>query len=309
MDDRGIDDLDELNDYFMAWAEQVANTRAHAETHQAPIERFGAGHTLSIPPPGLLAEAFRWSVVRRVTKTATVNLFANRYGVDPALVGRTVELHFDPEDLTVIDVFDDGIDTGTATPFVIGRPIHPAVPQAAPAPVVDDGPGIDYMGLVASAHAESLGESSISYRDVRLPDSTTSTTTPPPAVTSRHAARWRRHRRSDLMAGLDVCAAHFGLTRTPFTKTIPAAELFDRAAHGEAVARIHYCINEAALGVIVGDTGAGKTVAVRAAVASLDRTKYTVVYLSNPSGGCRGLYVRHRHRARRNAPVPQGRSD
>ena len=93
------------------------------------------------------------------------------------------------------------------------------------------------------------------------------------------------------MAGVDVWAAHFGLTRTPFTKTIPANKLFDRAAHGEAVARIHYCINEAALGVIVGDTGAGKTVAVRAAVASLDRTKFTLIYLSNPSGGCRGLYV------------------
>ncbi len=93
------------------------------------------------------------------------------------------------------------------------------------------------------------------------------------------------------MAGVDVWAAHFGLTRTPFTKTIPANKLFDRAAHAEAVARIHYCINESALGVVVGDTGSGKTVAVRAAVASLDRTKFTVVYLSNPSGGCRGLYV------------------
>jgi AAA domain len=93
------------------------------------------------------------------------------------------------------------------------------------------------------------------------------------------------------MAGLDVWAAHFGLTRTPFTKTVPANKLFDRAAHAEAVARIHYCINEAALGVVVGDTGAGKTVAVRAAVASLDRTKFTLVYLSNPSGGCRGMYV------------------
>ena len=91
------------------------------------------------------------------------------------------------------------------------------------------------------------------------------------------------------MAGLDVWAAHFGLTRTPFTKTVPANKLFDRAAHGEAVARIHYCINEATLGVVVGDTGAGKTVAVRAAVASLDRTKFTLVYLSNPSGGCRGM--------------------
>ncbi len=56
-----------------------------------------------------------------------------------------------------------------ATPFVIGRHVHPAVPQAAPAPPVDAGPGIDYMGLVHSAHTESLGEGSISYRDVRLP--------------------------------------------------------------------------------------------------------------------------------------------
>lgn len=93
------------------------------------------------------------------------------------------------------------------------------------------------------------------------------------------------------MVALDACAAHFALTRTPFTKTIPANKLFERAAHSEAVARIHYCINEAALGVIVGDTGAGKTVALRGATAGLDRTKHTLVYLSNPSGGCRGLYV------------------
>ncbi len=93
------------------------------------------------------------------------------------------------------------------------------------------------------------------------------------------------------MAGVDVWAAHFGFARTPFTKSVPADKLFERAAHAEAVARVHYCINQSALGVVVGDTGAGKTVAVRAAVASLDRTKFTVIYLANPSGGCRGIYV------------------
>lgn len=169
MEDRGIASFDELNDFFMAWAEQVANARTHAETKQAPIERFLDTHTPSIPPPATLAEAFRWSVVRRVTKTATISLFANRYQVDPALIGRSIELRFDPEDLTRIDVFDHGIPAGVATPFVIGRHVHPAVPQAAPPPAEDAGPGIDYMGLVASAHAESLGEGSISYRDVRLP--------------------------------------------------------------------------------------------------------------------------------------------
>jgi type II secretory pathway predicted ATPase ExeA len=93
------------------------------------------------------------------------------------------------------------------------------------------------------------------------------------------------------MAGADIWASHFGFTRTPFTKSVPADKLFERSGHAEAVARVNYCINHSALGVVVGDTGAGKTVAVRAAVAGLDRTKYTVVYPANPSGGCRGLYV------------------
>jgi putative transposase len=169
MEDRGIGGFEELNDMFMAWAEQVANARTHAETKQAPIERFLANYTPAIPPPAVLAEAFRWSLTRRVTKTATVNLLGNRYQVDPALIGRTVELRFDPEDLTGIDVYDHGIGAGIAAPFVIGRHVHPAVPQAAPPPPVDPEPGIDYMGLVAAAHTETLGEGSISYRDVRLP--------------------------------------------------------------------------------------------------------------------------------------------
>ena len=45
---------------------------------------------------------------------------------------------------------------------------------------------------------------------------------------------------------------HFGFTRTPFGKNIPAAQLFVREAHAEAVARIHHCVQESALGVITG---------------------------------------------------------
>jgi len=40
---QGIESLDQLNDWFAAWAEQVANRRVHAETGQAPIDRFCAG--------------------------------------------------------------------------------------------------------------------------------------------------------------------------------------------------------------------------------------------------------------------------
>ncbi len=110
-------------------------------------------------PPGrprtLLREAFRWSVTRRVTRTATVPLEGNAYAVDPALAGRRVELRYDPEDLTRIDVFLDGKPAGAATPFITRRHVHRAVPQAArpdPAPT-----GIDYLGLVAAAHDEEAG--------------------------------------------------------------------------------------------------------------------------------------------------------
>jgi len=86
-------------------------------------------------------------------------------------------------------------------------------------------------------------------------------------------------------------AAHFGLSRTPFGKSIPARDLFARQAHAEAIARISFCVVESALGVVTGDVGAGKTVALRAAVAGLDPTRHQVIYIANPAFGTRGLYV------------------
>jgi putative transposase len=152
---QGIDSLEALNDLFVAWAETVANRRTHAETGQAPIERFEAAGPHRAADPDRLREAFRWSVTRKVTRTATVPLEGNQYSLDPALVGRRVELRYDPEDLARLDVFYEGKAAGVATPFVIGRHTHRAVPQAArPAPTPT---GIDYLGLVAAAHEEAAG--------------------------------------------------------------------------------------------------------------------------------------------------------
>ena len=84
---------------------------------------------------------------------------------------------------------------------------------------------------------------------------------------------------------------HFGFTRTPFSKTLAPAELFSRQAHQEAVARILHCIAESAVGVVTGEVGAGKTVAARAARASLDPSRHALIYIPNPAIGTRGLYV------------------
>jgi putative transposase len=152
---QGISSLDELNDLFFAWAEQVANRRVHAETGETPISRFERTGSHRQVDPEQLREAFRWSVTRRVTRTATVPLEGNSYGVDPVLVGRRVELRYDPEDLSRIDVYLNGTRAGVATPFVTRRHTHRAVPQAARTAPTQT--GIDYLGMVAAAHEEAAG--------------------------------------------------------------------------------------------------------------------------------------------------------
>jgi putative transposase len=155
----------------MAWVEQVCNTRVHAETGQTPIQRFTSHGPLHAVEPSLLREAFRWSVTRRVTSTASVSLAGNRYSVDPALIGRRVELRFDPEDLTRLAVYWEGHPAGQAIPFILGRHVHRQVPQAQP-PTPPPSTGVDYLGIVLAAHdAETLGQLAFRELPVHPPDS------------------------------------------------------------------------------------------------------------------------------------------
>jgi type II secretory pathway predicted ATPase ExeA len=85
--------------------------------------------------------------------------------------------------------------------------------------------------------------------------------------------------------------AHYGFGRMPFGRDLAPGMLHHHPGHDEAVARIGWCIAETALGVITGEVGSGKTVAVRAAVAALDTSRHTVIYLPNPAVGARGIYA------------------
>lgn len=160
----GIESFEQLNDRFSAWAERDANTRVHAETGATPISRFLSAGPPGVADPELLRDAFRWSVTRVVSRTAQVSLAGNRYSVEPALVGRRVELRFDPEDLSRIEVWCDRRSFGPAVPFVLGRHVHRQVPQAAPPPPAEPS-GVDYLGLVEAQHdADTLGR--LAYRDL-----------------------------------------------------------------------------------------------------------------------------------------------
>ena len=89
---------------------------------------------------------------------------------------------------------------------------------------------------------------------------------------------------------IDRLRSHYGFSRSPFGRDLAPQTLFPSRAHQEAVARISWLIAEGALGLLTGEVGSGKTVAARAAVASLDH-RHTVVYLGNPAIGVRGYYA------------------
>ena len=163
---RELDDLAQLNTLFTAWVETVYHRRVHSETGQTPLERWSVGDTPVLPTPEQLREAFLWSEWRTVTKTATVGLHGNQYEVDAALVGRKIELVFDPFDLTAIEVRWHGRAMGVAVPHKIGRHVHAKArpDEATPPPAAT---GIDYLRLVEQRHTAELAER---VRYSNLPD-------------------------------------------------------------------------------------------------------------------------------------------
>ena len=174
----GVDGLRGLNELFTAWVETVYHQRVHTETEQTPLARFGAAGPPTLPAPAQLREAFLWSEKRTVTKTATVSLHGNTYSVDAALVGRRVELVFDPFDLTDITVRFQDRHLGAAVPHRIDRHVHPAArPETTDPDEVRPATGIDYLKLVRDRHTLAL-DRRVNYADL-TPQLEPSTTTDP----------------------------------------------------------------------------------------------------------------------------------
>lgn len=152
----------ELNALFTAWVESVYHHQVHSETGQSPLARWNdgwqaAGHGPAMAAAEALTEAFLWSQLRTVTKTATISLHGNTYQVEPALVGRKVELVFCPFNLEAIEVRHGGRSYGQALPHVITRHTHPKARPEAPEPA-PAATGINYLHLLADTHHTQVAD-------------------------------------------------------------------------------------------------------------------------------------------------------
>src|SRR5258708_12070818 len=76
----------------------------------------------------------------------------------------------------------------------------------------------------------------------------------------------------------------YGFTKMPFGRDIAPGQLHRHHGHAEAVARLTWAITTRSVAVLTAEVGAGKTVAVRAALAAADPVPYRPIYLPNPPG-------------------------
>ncbi len=83
---------------------------------------------------------------------------------------------------------------------------------------------------------------------------------------------------------------YYGFSRTPFSKQLAPTQVLAHPGHLEAAARIRWLIDEQTIGLVTGEVGVGKTLATRCAVADLDASRHTIIYIANPAVGARGIH-------------------
>ncbi len=157
----GLGTLEELNASLQAWVEVVYHRTVHSETGEKPLDRFQASLSQTVvrqADPVQLRQAFLWREQRRVTRTASLSLQGNRYGVDPLLAGQKVELRFDPFDLSEVEVWREGHFLARAQVQKLERQRHLALDRI-PAPQEEaKGEHVDFLGALRAEHQALLRE-------------------------------------------------------------------------------------------------------------------------------------------------------
>ena len=167
--------LDELNQSFWAWLELIYHKAVHSETNQTPLERYQQGlQEVRTANHDQLLQAFRWRESRKVRKDGRIELQGNAYRVDSCFIGRTLEVRFDPFDLSSLELWLDDRLVGEAAVLVQNRERHIQVerlttqPPSAPKPASS----LDYLALLRQEFDEMQRKAAGSLQFSKLPKPT-----------------------------------------------------------------------------------------------------------------------------------------
>ncbi len=141
--------LDELNDRFWAWIDNVYHRSEHSTLGTTPLLRWQRDieHVRQLPPATDLRRLFFHRLDRLVRRDSTFLLRNRLYEAPPHLAGQTVEVRFDPLDAAEVEVWFQGQLQAAARLLdaVANSQLPSAKPAAAPAP---EPTGINFVELL-----------------------------------------------------------------------------------------------------------------------------------------------------------------
>lgn len=131
-----IKTLDELNEAFVAFADVDYNQLVHGETNEAPLARWKKDvERVRYIDEKLVLQAFLWREHRTPDKTGIFSLFGVRYQTGASMAKKRIEVRYDPERLSELDVYFDGRFVERVKPFAVSTHRRPhTLPPSPPAP-------------------------------------------------------------------------------------------------------------------------------------------------------------------------------
>ena len=132
--------LDALNIWFRAWLSECHQTKAHTALGEdkSPQEAYREdSQPIRFVDAQILANAFLHCENRKVDKVECIHFMGKQYEVGLLFIGRTVQVVYDPADITVVTIEYEGHPSWEATELVIGertgkRPSLPKTMQPEP---------------------------------------------------------------------------------------------------------------------------------------------------------------------------------
>jgi type II secretory pathway predicted ATPase ExeA len=88
---------------------------------------------------------------------------------------------------------------------------------------------------------------------------------------------------------------YFGFSTTPFVRDIPVTDLMKTGPWNELVGRLKHVAKNREFGVFTGETGTGKTTALRRMAAELDKNRFRILYVYDSDLTPRNFYVETLH--------------
>lgn len=132
--------LDKLNAWFQVWLSECYQNKPHSALDgKSPEVAFRSdARALRFVEPDILANAFLHCEDRKVDKAGCISFMGKKYEVGLLFIGRTVQVVYDPADITEVTIEADGHEPWRARQLTIGersgkRPALPTHMQKEPA--------------------------------------------------------------------------------------------------------------------------------------------------------------------------------